>query len=537
VASLTVSLFVTLSFFSELLQGELGLIDDHEYINALGSDRKIDPSEVPGLIAQSEAGAWGESLRFRPGYFALKVVQTMFFAGNGESWYAFRLVLFAITLLLLGWSAWIWLGRILEDSYLPRIGRLIMRLGVLVLFIYLMASLRAWTDIVPRLGPSELVLGFGFSLLVFGLTLIWVREDLLLGHWAANLGLIVAVTNKENGIFLLLPLYLIVGLQLKRSRWFSLKLFLLFCSGAVSFWVASGVLVAMQKAGGVDVYGLDRTLGGLFTALQANSQMFSLVLVILVVLALESYLNRSSVSTQTTFLRKVRLFVRDSPFSLAGVLSLLVFVAEMFFYQHSTSSGNFQPPRYGLMSEFATSLIYFFALMLAIRLLVSQGKGVWVLVRRAVGAVVSVLVLSGTLPTVFSAVSQYPVIAKEAVSAQAYNMTRIMEGSKYLREEPDSQVLIFVDEPYDYERLFALPLFLEYYADRSVDFYAQVQIPVELQPDEYFVGLSDTLEDIGQNGGWEISPLNEQEESSPTLCIYFGQVVSSPNCAKTIGIG
>jgi hypothetical protein len=100
---------------------------------------------------------------------------------------------------------------------------------------------------------------------------------------------------------------------------------------------------------------------------------------------------------------------------------------------------------------------------------------------------------------------------------------------------------LLVDEPYDYERVMALPLFLENLADRDTSFFVDTQIPKELEADSLQADLSRQLFEMSetgfQDGPWQISPLRELELSSEVLCFYFGQEISSTKCSQTIGIG
>jgi hypothetical protein len=115
-------------------------------------------------------------------------------------------------------------------------------------------------------------------------------------------------------------------------------------------------------------------------------------------------------------------------------------------------------------------------------------------------------------------------------------MSIIDSMAQALAEAKDMQVLIIADEPFDYERVYSVPIFLDFYSGRKVNFYLETRIPNELKPDAYFQGLSDALDDISMNGGWKISPISELEPEREILCIYFGQVVELDSCTTTIGL-
>jgi hypothetical protein len=115
------------------------------------------------------------------------------------------------------------------------------------------------------------------------------------------------------------------------------------------------------------------------------------------------------------------------------------------------------------------------------------------------------------------------------------------QAGDYLSEFKNSQVLLVVDEPYDYERVMSLPLFLENLADRNAAFFVQYQIPKELEVDPLQADLASRLADFSTEGfmerPWQVSPIGQLNSGFEVLCFYFGQEVSLPNCTQTIGIG
>jgi hypothetical protein len=115
-------------------------------------------------------------------------------------------------------------------------------------------------------------------------------------------------------------------------------------------------------------------------------------------------------------------------------------------------------------------------------------------------------------------------------------MLVIESMSQSLADSPLTQVLIYADEPYDFEKVYSLPIFLDFYSGRKVDFFVETLIPDELKPDAYFQGLAAMLDEISLEGGGKILPLRDFDPKKPTLCIYFGQMVESGLCSTTMGL-
>jgi hypothetical protein len=151
-------------------------------------------------------------------------------------------------------------------------------------------------------------------------------------------------------------------------------------------------------------------------------------------------------------------------------------------------------------------------------------------------SLVALGLISSSLGTIYQAAVDYPNISKGAVAQKVQQMIIIETMAQSLEATPDMQVLIIADEPYDYERVYSLPIFLDFYSGREVRFYLETRIPDELKPDAFFQGLSNSLDEISLNGGWKISPIREFDSQRQTLCIYFGQLVESDFCTATLGL-
>jgi hypothetical protein len=448
-------------------------------------------------------------------------------------WYSSRLFLFGLAVSLIGFAVWLLVGKALEPARFSNGVKLGIQFGVMSWATMSLISLSSWGDIVTRLGPSELYVFLGLSLMCFGLVMISNEIRPWVGSFIANFGFILAVSSKENALLLLLPLVVFVLIQLRRNRFVKVNLFLLYVSSVVGGWVISGVLISISSTGG-DIYAGQRTLSGFIQALQVNPQTPLLLGLALTVGILDwAMVNHSSKSGERKgqgiiAALKVRIL------SLIALSIILVYFGEVFFYQYAINNSQFMP-RYGMISELAVVFVSLLIVFQGLRSLSFLRPLSLASAWKLFPLVVALSVVYGSFATIEGAAKNYPVLSEGSAAITAQQMSIIEEMADTLSESPSMQVYIFADKPFDYELVYSLPLFLEYYSERQVDFYLKSQIPEELKPDGYFQGLADTLDEISQEGGWSIYPLSGFDTEKQTLCIYFGEAVSFDFCTATMG--
>jgi hypothetical protein len=324
-----------------------------------------------------------------------------------------------------------------------------------------------------------------------------------------------------------------VFIQLGRKRFIKLNLSFLVLSSVVGGWVVLGVVIAMSRTGG-DVYGGQRSISGFMQALEGNPKTLLLLGLALVVWVIDWGLSHTSGKVGGSNGRGLINGLRARSVSLTALSIVLIYLGEIFFYQHALNNSQFMA-RYGMISELAVVFMYLAIVFLGLRALsLFNGFSItstWKLLPVAI----ALTVVYSSLGAIEGHARSYPVISEASVVTTAQQMTIIEAMSDTLNESPDMQVYIFADKPFDYELVYSLPLFLEYYAARDVEFYLQTQIPEELRPDGYFDGLASTLDDISQQGGWSIEPIASFDPERQTLCIYFGEAVSFDFCTATMG--
>jgi hypothetical protein len=142
----------------QVCQANWGLIDDHEIFYFLGPDLHLPLTDVWNtLLAKTEVGSLQG--RFRPGYYAAKLIEASLWGGNVHLWYLARTIGFAI---FLG-SIW-WLLRRFVGIWLS---------GALTAYISL---LPLWAGIWSRLGPSEVYGAICIGIMLFGIYFIFFSD-------------------------------------------------------------------------------------------------------------------------------------------------------------------------------------------------------------------------------------------------------------------------------------------------------------------------------------------------------------------------
>jgi len=130
--------------------------NDHGIFEFCGQDKKVTFSEIPNLLMQTEIGDFGkESLRYRPVFFFLRILQTFLLGLSPIAWYSCQFVVWMLCFI----SILLWAHH--------RYG--ILEALVLILSLHLYPF---WGAIYSRLGPSEY---YG----VLGLTAYFIAYDAL----------------------------------------------------------------------------------------------------------------------------------------------------------------------------------------------------------------------------------------------------------------------------------------------------------------------------------------------------------------------
>jgi hypothetical protein len=218
--------------------------DDHEIMLFLGRDARLPFGEIPQRLAETEVGRAGRDTRFRPSYYALRLVETAAWGDSPRLWYAARLVLFAATLALAA----------------STLARAVGPVAAVVLVLYEVGQ-RFWGDIWCRLGPGETYAALGCALyanrfyhLATGARAGGPRDGRTRDWLWLLAGSLVAMGSKEN-LLVLAPLTAgLVGYRLLKRRAGAAALVTGALGLAFACAVAAAVAIGVARAGS-DVYG------------------------------------------------------------------------------------------------------------------------------------------------------------------------------------------------------------------------------------------------------------------------------------------
>ncbi len=224
-------IFAVFGFFlvGNTWQAKLGMIDDHEIVMFLGQDGKIKLNEITKIISSTEVGQWGEYPRFRPSYYTLRVLEATFWKDNAMLWYGTRYLMLVVCLTL---------------TYLI-LSRFIPKILSFTIVLYLM-TLPLWSDILTRLGPSEIYAAFGLALFSFGL----MKEK----YYLWFIGYLISVGSKENMLFMLPILLFWLAVKIWNKTISKKEIILGVVATLYTAWIIAGIGLATIKIG-TDVYG------------------------------------------------------------------------------------------------------------------------------------------------------------------------------------------------------------------------------------------------------------------------------------------
>jgi hypothetical protein len=310
---------------------------------------------------------------------------------------------------------------------------------------------------------------------------------------------------------------------------------MVFVSALVGAWVVGGIVIAISKSG-FDTYGEQRTVSGLLLALGGDPRTLLVTFLVLIITVIEIGTNQTLTTAVLDKSRNVFGVIRRYPLTLVALSVLSVFFGEHYFYQNSLNGEVFQPARYGMLSELAIVAISLATIFVSLKSFGMLSKRIIGFGIRAFSVLVALWVVYSSTGVISSAAENYPSISKGAVAQKVQQMIFIESMAQLLEAEPAMQVLLYADEPYDFEGVYSLPIFLDFYSGRDVTFYLETKIPDELKPDAFFQGLSNRLDEISIAGGWRISPISEFDSKKQTLCVYFGQPVELDFCTHTVGL-
>jgi hypothetical protein len=473
------------------LRAQWGADDDHEIVTFLGSDGRVSLGELPALLAGTEVGRPGQAVRFRPAYYAVRLLEAACWGDSPAGWYAARIAMLAVTLALCG-------------AVLAR------GIGPLPASLFLLYALtqRFWADIWCRLGPGETYAALGSALYLAGFQGVWrsgtggrARDWLLL-----LAGSLLAIGSKENFLLLALPTVALLALLWARRR---LGAVAIVASAAIlvfSAFVGGSVALALSRAGG-DVYGASVTPGYRLALLRDGAGLFFAgfspwdLTAGLAVLAFAAY----GLAGPTVLGRIGPVVARGA----GAVLALAVLYATQYaFYRGAPRSGT----RYDFPGALAAPLALLVVAHSAVALLRALGFD-----RGPLRGVEAGLVAGLALVVA----DRDPLLLRQGCMANAERTLaftgRLGEVAARLREHPEMPLVVAAQGAGSYERVRGLPGFLARLGARNTLVLRMETSAAEDRPFER--RLEDELRVLSRSGGDGYAP---PPEALPPGCFALG---------------
>lgn len=246
IATLVVVLGLLASWLliGDLGRSTLGLVDENDVPQYIGVRGYISFSDIPRLLVEkTEIGNYGQLQRFRPIVYLDRLTETAIWGLDGNYWYRWRIVVFAIVIATLLWLYSQFAGFVL---------------GTIITTYTL--SFEMWVDIWTRsTAVNEQDASLGLALFALGAWFFverWRnRTSLFLPSVSMAVGAIIAMGSKENMLLLEVPLCVVflAGVLCRRIGWASAAAF--FAAIVFGAWVASSIIVFFLGAKVQDIYG------------------------------------------------------------------------------------------------------------------------------------------------------------------------------------------------------------------------------------------------------------------------------------------
>lgn len=496
--------------YSPLLKAQLGYIDDHEFLTFLRVSQ-AGVSGIPEMLESTEVGHYGDTARFRPVYYSLRAFETIIHGTDGFQWYLTRLTLFSLVI-----GTFVFLVQSSLQSTSRKNWTSIIVTAGFASFILLMP---AWSDVASRLGPSELYMAAGIGILLLGAKIYLTGNRATVSSILIVTGFMLAAGSKENAISLQ---YLVIALVVFgwTSGFNKINLLMtLAFSLAFTLFVSLGFLPFVLRSG-KDVYGQSRSLATFIQVAMSNAYFWITVAAVLVSLLI---------------LRKAPTAANPRPQTLSRILLILtpfiLVITELYSYQNAIIGSEFIPARYGVVTEISALAAVLYAVV-QVKSLSSKQTFTWLTFIFATGY--TTVLFFSFIPSATQTYSR----AQQNADYLNYQYAAITQVANQLNSSDTDQVVYIVDEPYDYEKIFASRLFLENLSGKNLKFFLQNSLD-SLQADSVTQPLVDDLATRSESGynEWRVLPFGQLEKTKDIACVYFGQEPVSSPCATNNWIG
>ncbi len=341
------SLALALGVFGRSIWMDWTMFDDHQIMQFVGPGRGLSFSEMWALLPQTEIGQYGVSLRFRPTYWFLRLLECVLWGARPALWHAFRVLILVLSLSVF----WTLLTRCLGW----------VAAGLLCAYTL---TFPYWAEIFTLLGPGETYAVGGLALYLLGMHRMAQRlqngvKAGLFPCAALFIGSLLSIGSKENFVLLAIPTAYLGFLAVRHKD--AMAIIAASASAMFALYVASGAVLAVAHQG-VDVYAhpvdpLDRVVRVFQSLREVRSQTPLLMLVTLAVVPGALALTARAAGSARKPLLKAQGWLT--------ILSL-VYLSQLLFYNGEWPTGTrydfpgllYIPATLVILSAYSTRVIH-----------------------------------------------------------------------------------------------------------------------------------------------------------------------------------
>jgi hypothetical protein len=484
--TLVCSLALGLGIFGLSVWSNWAFFDDHEIMLYVGPGHTLTISQMLHFLPGTEIGQFGESVRFRPAYWFLRLLECVVWGAHPYYWHALRIVILVLAMALF-WN--------LMSASLGWLGG-----GLLCAYTL---TFPVWREVVGWLGPGETYALAGLPVYIWGMaTLLRPPESVstktrAVAGAAVFLASLVCIGSKEIFVVLAFPS---LSLAYRAVRTRDLIAFLTAIGGvAFAAYVGSSVILAVGRAG-VDVYShsispLDR-IASIFHGLQPEQNLVPLVTLVALTVAPAAILLFRGGSVE------VARAVLSAQSWLAAFC--LIYLSQVYVYNGAWPDGT----RYDYPGILYIPAAIYTLFGLGLRLTSTGNRGVVLrAARSSLVIALTILVISrGYGPTM-----QF--LANQVRSTNSY-VGSVEKISSVLDAHADHALVVESGSPADYELIFSYLRFLRAYGARNSLFLRIHGYSLETAKYTQEVQLTADLLQVSANGNSGFDPLSQLNQLS-----------------------
>jgi hypothetical protein len=185
---LILSLVASYVLFGENLRAFFWLDDDHEILRFVGNGHQ-SIFNFFDLMRTTEVWQFGNSVRYRPGYYSMYILECLAWGARPQLWYLSRIFMCGIFIFSI--------FRLIKNFFGATLA---------AAFLIFAFSFDYWIDVWCRLGPGESYVALGLGIYFIGFLRAINRSKV---DWASGisltLGVLIAAGAKENMVILIFP--------------------------------------------------------------------------------------------------------------------------------------------------------------------------------------------------------------------------------------------------------------------------------------------------------------------------------------------